>query len=983
MFAVFRMPRAPGPPARGVAIGNGPMPRQRFLKASENTDDRSHDAPERQPYPLLAMSIQPLLDRLASALTCLTPGDGDSLSALARYCEEVAAEVDLGGPLGEPIARALECARRLAKSGDADPGGDLRLLEEIVTWAQDAVEAMEDGQTVAAFGASAPAAEDPVDMELLGMFLDSANEALQTIEGELLELESDPHQPERITEVRGVVHTLKGECGVIPLSDAQSLLHRAETALDQATTTGNVLPVDLFLSLVDWMKSYCDQLAEDPGCAAPEHRELRDRIEAAAEGRTLTPAKPAIPAAAVDSKASAFSQTERVLFPEDVLGDPTIAEFLTEARSHLEDSEAALLEVENDPENIELVDRIFRAFHTIKGVAGFMNMEDMVQLAHNAEALLDEFRKGRMLCTPIHISLIFESCDSMNAMLDYLAGNEAPLRAGVYQIIDRLEAASKGAVDIGATAPQAASAPAPAQAAATPEALPEDPPMLGDMLVERGLLSHDQLEACLTEQRQLEAAGKPKHLGQILNDHALLRLDDLKAALREQTGGKAAEEAHFPFAEVLVEAGLLTAAEVKTTVAAPVEPLAAGSPKKKKARIEHTVKVATGRLDTLVDMVGELVIAQQMVSQDPELEGIRDPRLHRNLSQVAKITRDLQESAMSLRMVTLRSTFQKMTRLVRDVSNKSGKSVDLVVAGEETELDRNVVEEIGDPLVHLIRNAIDHGLEPPDERIDVNKSPRGQVDLKAYHQGGSIVIEIRDDGRGMDPDRILAKAVERGLLPADTTRDDISEADIHRLILAPGFSTAETVTDISGRGVGMDVVRRNIEAMRGKIDIESKLGQGSAFLLKLPLTLAIIDGMIVRVGDRRYVIPTLAIEQSFRPAPGASHRVMNDGEMIEVRGKLLPIHRLGEIFHLDGCLESIEEGILVVIDGAGERACLFVDEILGQQQVVIKNLGKALPQTEGISGGAILGDGLVALILDIDGLLTNVTQETIPQTIAS
>lgn len=418
-------------------------------------------------------------------------------------------------------------------------------------------------------------------------------------------------------------------------------------------------------------------------------------------------------------------------------------------------------------------------------------------------------------------------------------------------------------------------------------------------------------------------------------------------------------------------------ASASTTAAAAAVVTPPPPPIKKKtaaraARVERTIKVSTTRLDMLVDMVGELVIAQSMVLQDPAIQCLDGQTLARNIGQVGKITRDLQEAAMSLRMVTVKSTFQKMARLVRDVASKSGKRVALGIAGEETELDRNVVEQISDPLVHMIRNAIDHGIEQPAVRTSVGKDEEGQLSLSAYHQGGSIVIEIRDDGRGLDRDRVFAKAVSKGLISNDATSHAMTDGEVFNMIFLPGFSTAEAVTDLSGRGVGMDVVRRNIEALRGKIEIESTLGSGTVFRLRLPLTLAIIDGMIVRVGQSRFVVPTLSIEQSFRPNAEDVHHVVDRGECVHVRGAVLPVYRLKEIFDQADGGADLGEGILIVVEVDGHRSCLFVDEILGQQQVVIKSLGMSRERNVGLSGGAIMTDGRVALIIDVGTLVESV-----------
>lgn len=387
------------------------------------------------------------------------------------------------------------------------------------------------------------------------------------------------------------------------------------------------------------------------------------------------------------------------------------------------------------------------------------------------------------------------------------------------------------------------------------------------------------------------------------------------------------------------------------------------------AKLENAtgfVKLDTRKLDSLVDLVGELVIAQSMVVQDPDVQRLCSRHLARTLRQLGRITTELQRTAMSLRMVTIGRTFQKMSRLVRDLAAQQQKQVQLVVEGEETELDRNIVEELSDPLVHMIRNSIDHGIELPAEREARGKPALGTIRLSASHQRGGIVIEIRDDGNGLDRDRILAKAHELGLLKPDAK---LTEADIFALIFAPGFSTAEKLTDVSGRGVGMDVVRRNIERLRGKVEIQSVAGQGCTFTIVLPLTLAIIDGMLVGVGEDRYIIPTLSVRESFRPRPGMVSTVHERGEVVSVRGRLTPLLRLGP--HLGTPYRAVEptDGIIVVVESGDAARGLLVDELLGQQEVVIKNLGDTFRKQDLLAGAAILGDGRVGLILDVDTLV--------------
>ncbi|MCE9609342.1 MAG: chemotaxis protein CheA [Chthoniobacter sp.] len=385
------------------------------------------------------------------------------------------------------------------------------------------------------------------------------------------------------------------------------------------------------------------------------------------------------------------------------------------------------------------------------------------------------------------------------------------------------------------------------------------------------------------------------------------------------------------------------------------------------------VKVDTNKLDALIDLVGELVISESMVVQDPELLKSASRNLARNLGQLRRITSELQRTAMSLRMVPIKATFQKMNRLVRDLAAKQGKQVQLVLGGEDTELDRNIVEELSDPLVHMIRNAADHGVEAPAARIAKGKPGLGTIHLRAFHRGGNIVIQIQDDGNGLAKEKLLAKAQDKGLVKPGQT---LSDKEIYDLIFAPGFSTAEKVTDISGRGVGMDVVRRNIEKLRGKVDIDTVLGGGTTFTIYLPLTLAIIDGMIVSVGSERYIIPTLTVRESFRPRAEMLSTVHERGEMVNVRGKLCPLLRLHQYFDQASKITEPTDGIVVVVESGNQTRCLLVDELIGKQEVVIKSLGGALKKNPSLAGGAVLGDGRVGLILNVDALVK--LQHTLP-----
>ena len=367
----------------------------------------------------------------------------------------------------------------------------------------------------------------------------------------------------------------------------------------------------------------------------------------------------------------------------------------------------------------------------------------------------------------------------------------------------------------------------------------------------------------------------------------------------------------------------------------------------------------------MVDMVGELVITQSMIHESAALATSKDQKLYRNLAQLGRITSEVQRISMSMRMIPIKQTFHKMIRLVRDLSKKSGKLVTLEMRGEDTEIDRNMVEEIYDPLVHMIRNAVDHGIEMPDAREVAGKPRMGTVRLMAYHKGGNIVIKVDDDGKGLDRDGILKKAIENGLVRPD---EKLSDQEINSLIFQPGFSTADQVTDVSGRGVGMDVVKRAVESMRGKLEVRSEKDIGSTVIMRLPLTLAIIDGMLVQAGDREYIIPTISVVESLRPARKFCNTLVGRGEMIKIRDKILPLIRLHKLFGFEPKYYNPWEAIIVVVENEGTRKCILVDELIGKHEIVIKSLGERLKNVKGLAGGAILADGRVGLILDAAGL---------------
>lgn len=839
--------------------------------------------------------IETHVQKLAKAAAMTDPMDLPGLLALGELFSELCTMLDDPGfePLSERAKGSVDLLERIVMHEEMDLDQTFAEINNCIEYAQELVSAIDDGipldQVPIPGSASAQACE--IDQDLLDAWISGCGDILEELEGLAMELESES-DANKLAEVRRGVHTLKGECGVLSLAAAQQICHEAESLIEAFEAVGKPFPANETLAVLDWMKSYTKALASDPNAKPPAYEtilaDLTGKLGSvtASEASALVvaddqpnqdaPGKEVVPEPADASPAPAGDPDSFVAFPESLERDENLTEFLAEAREHIAAAEEAVLSLESDLEDLELINTVFRSFHTIKGVAGFMNLTPIVHAAHNAEYLLDEARKQTVKLNSSYLDLILESCDVMSQLLGVLDGGQAPRQVEFDRHVAQLQKASKG--------------------------------------------------------------------------------EPIETGRRVAAPVESDPSAQSPTKSVLKSPSAESNAPAKMKTA------------------DVSVKVNTERLDNLVTMVGELVIAQQMIIQDPSVQTIDDQRFQRNLGQAGKIIRDLQEVAMSLRMVTLKGTFQKMARLIRDVSAKAGKDVRFVMEGEDTELDRTVVEEIGDPLVHMIRNSCDHGIESSEDRIKAGKPATGTLTLRAYHQGGSIIIEIQDDGKGLDRERILAKAIEKGIYTPDRDLSEIPDSEVFNLVMMPGFSTAPKVTDISGRGVGMDVVRRNIEALRGKIEISSVAGEGTTFKLSLPLTMAIIDGMIVRVGTQRYVVPTLAIEQSFRPLGEQIHTVADVGEMALVRGSLLPIYRLNRIFDLHEGTTDICEGLLIVLEANDTRCCMLIDEIIGQQQVVIKRLGQGIEPLRGTSGGAILGDGRVALIIDVAGLLTEATQ---------
>jgi len=577
-----------------------------------------------------------------------------------------------------------------------------------------------------------------------------------------------------------------------------------------------------------------------------------------------------------------------------------MSDFVDESMENLAAMEISLIHLEENPADIEVINDIFRPFHTIKGIARFLNLEKIQQLSHSSESLLDKARGGEIKIDETVIDIILESVDTLKNMI-----------MNIQEGLESEGFLDKGLVDIAPLVEKV-------EALISRSEKVADKP-LGEIMVQKGVLSQDMMGDILAEQKR-----KPdKKIGELLIEKGAAGSKDVISALRDQK-------------------------------------------KFGRKEIGLQVKVDTKKLDTLVDMTGELVIAHSMLRRNERVLSITDQELNKILNQIRQITSTLQKTSMALRMVPIKNTFQKMNRVVRDLAKSSGKEVDLRMRGEDTELDRNMVDELYEPMVHMIRNAIDHGIEMPDERKGKGKAPGGAIELCAYHRGGNIVIEIKDDGKGLDRNSIVEKARSKNLINSDS---NLTDPEIYNLIFRAGFSTAKEVSDVSGRGVGMDVVKKAVEKLRGRVEIISNPDRGSAFIIRLPLTLAIIEGMLARVGRERYIIPTLAILESFRPGRNQYFTVAGKGELVLSRNEPIPLIRLDRLFGIQANAVNPWDGLVVVVEHDGEKKGLLLDEILGKEEVVIKSLGESLKETSCIAGGAIMGDGRVGLILDIPGVI--------------
>jgi len=587
--------------------------------------------------------------------------------------------------------------------------------------------------------------------------------------------------------------------------------------------------------------------------------------------------------------------------------------FLAEAGQLLVDAEQCFLSLESSPKDSNLLDKIFRLAHNLKGSSKAVGFDEMGAFTHELESLLLKLKSGDLLVQSSTVSLLLRSNDHLCKMVQALNA-DLGAKFDSAQLIEEIHAQMSGTAAVASPA----SAPEPTASAAAPLDAPSEGP------------SGAEVETALAPDLSFET----------LTEATLNEVPKFEEPITEAP---------------IVAAPIQVAPEMKAPPTSTVPNPSGG---------EESIRVSLARLEKLLNFVGELVILQTVLNE--QALGSNPALLRKTAQQMGKVTKEIQDISMSLRMVPVKQTFQKMQRIVRDTSSALGKKINLTLQGEETELDKTVLENLSDPLVHLIRNSVDHGIELPEVRARNGKSETGNIFLRAYHQSGKLVIEVADDGGGIDPDRLLQKAIEKGILKPGT---QLSKKDAIALIFAPGFSTKAEVTEVSGRGVGMDVVKTNIERLKGEVHVDSEIGKGTTLRIVLPLTLAIIDGMIVMSHESRYVVPLSHIHESLKPVPGDIRKTAGLGDMLLLRGENLPLYSLAELLGQRRKEEENRDSIALVIRTQATPFAVMVDDIIGRHQVVIKKLGQEVQNLKGLGGSAILGDGKPALILELSELI--------------
>ena len=730
------------------------------------------------------------------------------------------------------------------------------------------------------------------NLEILHEFSTEVRDLLEQLEPSILELEKvcnkeltqdSPEISEALNNIFRLFHSVKGSSGFLQLNNITETAHVAESLLDRLRTGSlEVLPeyIDLLCGACDFTHDaldYLDKHLDDDG-VADKSRVLIDAFEKILSGdvqpKTLRDGEVSDEP---EESTQEDTQPPRIELGQepDNLKNPKVVEFfLQESHELIQTVEKDLLDWIKAPDDKKLMNKLFGNIHSFKGNCGFMNLADPERLSHSMETLLEGVINGLEVDRTEVADIMLTHLTAFREVLDDIAGGGSGKIIGLNERL----APINEFIDLDEEIEEKTSIPR---------------AKLGEILIEEGFVSPQELDSALETQKT-----------------------------------------------------------------------------KKPAARKQDIRVNLEKLDSLITLIGELVIAENMLVNNPDLVGMELENFSRAAQQMNKLVSELQEMATAIRLIPVAGVFSRMNRLVHDLARKSNKKIDLQISGESTEVDKSVIENVVDPLTHLIRNAVDHGLETPEERLAAGKSETGVIRLSASHEEGDVMVTIKDDGRGLNREKIIATAMKRGLIDGDGSL--MTDQQVHNLLFTPGFSTAEKITEISGRGVGMDVVQQNLKNIRGNVQLNSKQGEGTTILMRIPLTMAIIDGMMVRVGKSLFIIPILSIRESICPASDSITITPDGHELVRIREYMHPVVRLHAAYDLIPDNYELDKGILVVVEAQGRNACVFVDEIVGQQQTVIKGLSDFIVKTgnvKGVSGCTILGDGNVCLILDTHALV--------------
>ena len=751
--------------------------------------------------------------------------------------------------------------------------------------------------------------------EIFESFISEALDLIEGAEKNIGRLEKENEDDELVNGIFRTFHSMKSTSAFLHFNNISKLAHEAEAFLDifrKKEATANSQDVDLLYAVCDLFRAIISQVETQQNDDGFEDR-VEDSISRIRNRIESIKKKESVVAAEtqqLSEKHTDFHYSGEAEKGGETLNPAEIVEkYISESLEILDYLESTLIELEKNPFDEESVAEIFRRVHSFKGNSGFLGYMDIESLASEVENLLEKIRDKETAINSIVTRNLLEIADAFRNAVNTITPEKIPSSIK----INYKEQLIDNLINLKQVKPKAGVF-----------------HRLGEILVEMGETTEKAVEEALDKQMR-------------------------------------------PLGQILVEEGIVSNEAIEKALEVQKKELDKGKDAINITNIRRRdIRVDTSKLDKLFNLIGELIIAEAMVTHNSELEGLQLTSFHKASNNLSKITREIHEISMSIRMVPVEGLFTKMTRVVRDLCHKSNKKIDLNITGSDTEMDKNVIEELSDPLVHMLRNAIDHGIETAENRIAAGKHEEGKITLSAHYEGNEIWIVVEDDGGGLNREKILARAAEKGMLTREPEK--MTDNEVWQFIMEPGFSTADKVTDISGRGVGMDVVKKNIEKLRGRLEIYSSFGRGTRFIIRIPLTLAIIDGMVVQVGENKYAVPISEIVQSMKIQQEQIVHTEEMTEVIRVREEMIPIVRLHSAFKINTEMTGLTDGIIVIVQCNGKKYGLFVDHIIGSQQIVVKSMPEFMGRVNGVMGCSIMARGEIGLILDVNGLVGNIVE---------